>query len=219
MRLSAALTLIVATVAVASAQGSPAPEACVYDSSAPRAEVTGRILDPSGAPLVGASLTMRCGAFRQDARTIGDGSFRIAAPAGAYLLEAEAPGFDATAQEVRLDAAVPAQVEFTLEIGSFGSIITVSETGGFVASSSTSATKSDAPLIEIPQSVSVITADQMTARNVQSVAAAISYTASVDVNTFGTETRFDWINIRGFDQSTYGLYRDNSRWQLSLIHI
>ena len=60
MRLSVALTLIVATTAVATAQGSPAPEACVYDAAAPRAELTGKVVDPSGAPLVGASLTLRC---------------------------------------------------------------------------------------------------------------------------------------------------------------
>jgi len=82
-----------------------------------------------------------------------------------------------------------------------------------LAGSSTTATKEDAPLIEIPQSVSVVTQDQLTSRNVQTVSEAIRYTGSVDVDTYGTETRYDWINIRGFDQSTYGLYRDNSRWQ------
>lgn len=213
MRLAAALTLIAVTTTVAGAQGAAAPDACVFDPAAPRAEIAGKVVDPSGAPLVGAALTLRCGSFHQDARTIGNGTYSIAAPAGSYILEAEAPGFDPTAAPVVLAAGAPAALDLTLEIGTFGSIITVSEPGGFVASSSTSATKSDAPLIEIPQSVSVITLDQMTSRNVQSVASAISYTASVDVNTFGTETRFDWINIRGFDQSTYGLYRDNSRWQ------
>ena len=213
MRLAAALTLIAVTTTVAGAQGAAAPDACVFDPAAPRAEIAGKVVDPSGAPLVGAALTLRCGSFHQDARTIGNGTYSIAAPAGSYILEAEAPGFDPTAAPVVLAAGAPAALDLTLEIGTFGSIITVSEPGGFVASSSTSATKSDAPLIEIPQSVSVITLDQMTSRNVQSVASAISYTASVDVNTFGTETRFDWINIRGFDQSTYGLFRDNSRWQ------
>jgi len=59
----------------------------------------------------------------------------------------------------------------------------------------------------------VVTEDQLTTRNVQTVNQAIRYTGGVDVNTYGQETRYDWINIRGFDQSTYGLYRDNSRWQ------
>ena len=140
-------------------------------------------------------------------------AIRIAGTGRSVHPRGRGAGLRATAAPVQLDAAAPAARRFTLEIGTFGSIVTVSETGGFVAASSTSATKSDAPLIEIPQSVSVITLDQMTARNVQTVSAAISYTASVDVNTFGTETRFDWINIRGFDQSTYGLFRDNSRWQ------
>src|SRR5207247_7131415 len=165
----------------------------------------------SGAPLVGASVALRGGTFRQDARTTGDGTYRTSAPAGSYLIEVNAPGFDMAAETVQLTK--PDQRDFTLQTGTYSSIITVTEHGGFFAGSSTSATKTDAPLIEIPQSVSVVTQDQLTARNVQTVNEAIRYTGSVDVDTYGMETRYDWINIRGFDQSTYGLYRDNSRWQ------
>ncbi|HLQ45664.1 MAG TPA: TonB-dependent receptor plug domain-containing protein, partial [Planctomycetaceae bacterium] len=125
--------------------------------------------------------------------------------------EVNAPGFDMAAETVQLTK--PDQRDFTLQTGTYSSIITVTEPGGFFAGSSISATKTDAPLIEIPQSVSVVTQDQLTSRNVQTVNEAIRYTGSVDVDTYGTETRYDWINIRGFDQSTYGLYRDNSRWQ------
>ena len=139
MRLAAALTLIAVTTTVAGAQGAAAPDACVFDPAAPRAEIAGKVVDPSGAPLVGAALTLRCGSFHQDARTIGNGTYSIGAPAGSYILEAEAPGFDPTAAPVVLAAGAPAALDLTLEIGTFGSIITVSEPGGFVASSSTSA--------------------------------------------------------------------------------
>lgn len=50
---------------------------------------------------------------------------------------------------------------------------------GYVAVSGVTATKTDTPLIETPQSVSVVTSDQMTAQGAQSVAEALRYTASV----------------------------------------
>lgn len=212
-----ALMCLVPPIAAAQSSGveqKPAVsllESCRPDLSAARFSLSGKVSDPAGAPLVGARVTLRCGNFRQDARTTGDGTYRVSAPAGPYLIEVNAPGFDLAAERLQLAGAE--QRDFTLQTGTFSSIINVSEPGGFFAGSSASATKTDAPLIEIPQSVSVVTQDQLTSRNVQTVNEAIRYTGSVDVDTFGNETRFDWINIRGFDQSTYGLYRDNSRWQ------
>ena len=211
MRFSVILTLLLFPLAAAAQRSVNAVESCRPDLSAPRVVFSGSVADASGAPVVGASVTLRCGSYRLDGRTSGDGTYRITAPAGSYVVEVNAPGFETTAESLQLSEA--GQREFTLQTGSFSSIITVEETGGFSAASSTSATKMNAPLIEIPQSVSVITQDQMTSRNVQTVNEAIRYTGSVDVDTYGNETRFDWINIRGFDQSTYGLYRDNSRWQ------
>ena len=212
MRFSVTFTLMVLLPAIAAAQKPLSfAESCRPDPAAARVVLSGKVSDPSGAPLVGASVALRCGNFRQDSRTTGDGTYRVTAPAGPYLIEVNAPGFDMTMETTQLTK--PEQRDFTLQTGTFSSIITVNEPGGFFAGSSTTATKEDAPLIEIPQSVSVVTQDQLTSRNVQTVAEAIRYTGSVDVDTYGTETRFDWINIRGFDQSTYGLYRDNSRWQ------
>ena len=220
MRFSMSVALVCSLLpAITSAQSSAAAkkqpvsfvESCRPDPAAPRVALAGKVSDPTGAPLVGASVALRCGNFRQDARTTGDGTYRVTAPAGSYLIEVNAPGFDMAMETAQLTKAD--QRDFTLQTGTFSSIITVNEPGGFFAGSSTSATKTDAPLIEIPQSVSVVTQDQLTSRNVQTVSEAIRYTGSVDVDTYGTETRYDWINIRGFDQSTYGLYRDNSRWQ------
>jgi len=188
-------------------------DTCRVDADNPTVILSGRITDPGEGTLSGAIVILRCGAFRQEARTAADGTYRLTAPAGSYMLDADAPGFEPWFQTLELEAPGPQTLDLTLQVGAFASIVTVSERGGFVAGTSTTATKTDAPLIEIPQSVSVITEDQMTARNVQTVNEAIRYTGSVDVDTYGTETRYDWINIRGFDQSTYGLYRDNSRWQ------
>ena len=72
--------------------------------------------------------------------------------------------------------------------------------------------KSDTPLIEIPQSVSVISREQLDEQNVQSLSQALVYTAGISVNGTGTDTRYDWPSIRGFSATTYGMFLDGLRW-------
>lgn len=79
--------------------------------------------------------------------------------------------------------------------------------GGYVAEQSTAGTKTDTPILETPQSISVVTADQMEAQGAQTVTDALRYTSGVDVQPFGLDERFDWLNIRGYDASAF-LYRD-----------
>ena len=222
MKFAVAATLAALAAAPVGAQAPPAAtkpatatfaESCRVDAAQASVRFTGTVADPAGKPVPGANLILACGSFRREARTVGNGSYSFTAPAGTYQVDIEAPGFLPWAETVVLRSTGENQRSFKLAAGRFSSIVTVTATGGYVAASSTTSTKTDAPLIEVPQTVSVITVDQMTARNVQTVNEAIQYTGSVGVNTYGTEPRYDWINIRGFDQSTYGLFRDNSRWQ------
>ncbi|MCS0494540.1 TonB-dependent siderophore receptor [Ancylobacter sp. MQZ15Z-1] len=69
---------------------------------------------------------------------------------------------------------------------------------GYVARRSTAGSKTSTPLIEVPQSISVITRDQMDARAVQSVGQALDYSAGVVSQPYGTDPRFDAPIIRGF---------------------
>jgi iron complex outermembrane receptor protein len=187
--------------------------ACRFDATQPTARLNGMVADSTGATILGATVSLKCGSFRKDTHTLGDGTYSLSAPAGTYVLEVQAPGFEGTLETIQLAPDASQQRDFALKLGRLESIVTVTAPGGYVATSSTSATKTDAPLIEIPQTVSVITLDQMKARNVQTVNDAVEFTGGVAVNTYGTETRYDWLYIRGFNQSSYGLFRDNSRWQ------
>jgi iron complex outermembrane receptor protein len=78
---------------------------------------------------------------------------------------------------------------------------------GYKATRATTATKTDTPLIEAPQSISVITRDRLEAQNVQSLAEALRYTPGVQGEPFGFDPRFPSLQIRGF-QAFRGLYRD-----------
>jgi len=70
---------------------------------------------------------------------------------------------------------------------------------GYVAKSNSTASKTGTPLIETPQSVSVITKDQIAAQNAQTLGEVLSYTPGVVGEPFGTDPRFDAPIIRGFD--------------------
>lgn len=82
---------------------------------------------------------------------------------------------------------------------------------GLVAKRSITATKTDTPIIETPQSVSVVTRDQMDAQNIQSVSEALRYTAGVQAEANGPDPRADVAKIRGFSAGGRSAYRDGLR--------
>ncbi|MHA3790640.1 TonB-dependent siderophore receptor [Sphingomonas sp. YL-JM2C] len=78
---------------------------------------------------------------------------------------------------------------------------------GYVASRSMAGTKTNTPLIETPQSIAVITRDQMEDRGVKNLSDAFAYTAGV-IGDNVVEGRYDKPVIRGFSARQYldGLY-------------
>jgi iron complex outermembrane recepter protein len=74
---------------------------------------------------------------------------------------------------------------------------------GYVAGRSLAGTKTDTPLLETPQAISVVGRDQIADQGSQSLVEALRYTAGVSVNTNPNDTRFDSILIRGFQPVLY----------------
>ncbi len=74
---------------------------------------------------------------------------------------------------------------------------------GFVAKQAVTATKTDTPIMETPQSITVITRDRIELTGAQSAAQAAGYTAGVSAAGFGTDNRTDSIKIRGTDSTQY----------------
>lgn len=82
---------------------------------------------------------------------------------------------------------------------------------GYVAESASVATKTNTPLVKVPQSVSVVTRQSLDDRNVQTLNDAVAYTPGVQAGVFGYDPRFDAIYVRGFDTTYNGIYRDGLR--------
>ncbi|HDS7761645.1 TPA: ferrichrome porin FhuA [Escherichia coli] len=66
------------------------------------------------------------------------------------------------------------------------------------ARQSATGTKTDTPIQKVPQSISVVTAEEMALHQPKSVKEALSYTPGVAVGTHGASNTYDYLIIRGF---------------------
>jgi len=79
---------------------------------------------------------------------------------------------------------------------------------GNIARRSATGTKTDTPLIETPQSVSVLTADRIQVLGGTQIRDALAYTPGVNAAPFGHDSRYEWINLRGFNGYAPGFFLD-----------
>ncbi|KAB8041663.1 TonB-dependent siderophore receptor [Janthinobacterium aquaticum] len=130
----------------------------------------------------------------------------VAQPNGSYALRAAAPAAVAAARPAQVDATLPA---ITISASTERETAT-GPLRGYMARRATSATKSDTALIENPQSVSVVTADEISDRNAESLDETLRYTAGVTPNQrpLGSD---DSSLLRGFTVETAGLLQDGLR--------
>lgn len=71
--------------------------------------------------------------------------------------------------------------------------------------------KSDTPVVEVPQSLSIVGRDLMDAQDVQTVSQAIAYQAGVFNGSTSANGRYDRISLRGFDVTNTGVLQDGLR--------
>jgi iron complex outermembrane receptor protein len=77
-----------------------------------------------------------------------------------------------------------------------------------VAERTLTGTKTNTPIMETPQAISVVGQEEIRDQNPQNLAGALRYAPGVRSETFGNDTRNDWFKIRGFDAQDVGLFQD-----------
>jgi len=172
--------------------------------------IAGRTVDPSGAAVAGAALRLEdsAGGLVGTQSAGPDGRFVFSGLAGGlYAIEVEAEGFSAERREVSV-AGREVNVTIRLRVSGVAEEITVMAAPDYAAETAVTATKTDTPLLETPQSISVITRDQLHTQDVNDLGEALRYTPGVQGEPFGFDPRFTSLQIRGFDASATGLYRD-----------
>ena len=74
---------------------------------------------------------------------------------------------------------------------------------GIVATRSATGTKTDTPLLETPQSISVVTRRQIEEQGAQTVSEALRTTPGVVAQWSGYDVRYDYMLVRGFQPTTF----------------
>ncbi len=140
-----------------------------------------------------------------DALLSGSGLKAMPQPNGSYLLGIDAMPVGGTRERERGDTAAslpPVTVrDRILRETATGPVV------GWVAQRTATGAKADTALIDIPQSVSVITADELSARAVASVKEAVGYTAGVTPSA-SFDLREDLTTFRGFPFDWASFYLD-----------
>jgi iron complex outermembrane receptor protein len=206
-----AITILLTLSAAAFAQKPNKPtSSCSIPAGAAPTNLTLRVTDQQGALIPRAELELRCGATLLTALTTDEGIASLHPRAGTYTLTVRSPGFAPTTLAVQLPASDPLVIK--LDIGSATDTVNVSGDSGFVPYASNAGSKTNALLLEVPQSISIVGQPEMEARGVITVNEALRYTPGIQADEYGVEPRFDWLKIRGFDAQTFGIFRDGMRF-------
>src|SRR5690606_38219852 len=78
-----------------------------------------------------------------------------------------------------------------------------SPVAGYVVRRSATGTKTDTPLSETPQAITVIPRDQIVDQGAQNIQDTMNYAAGVRPNAYGVDNRADYVRIRGVEPVQY----------------
>ncbi len=159
--------------------------------------VTGKVVDPSGAAIVGATVTLTAGNNHRETTSDTRGLYRFdQLPPGTYIILALRDGFSPRTQDVVVPAGQVVTLDLPLEIGGYKEDVTVA----FTAASALSAMKMETPIADIPLSVQSYTESFIKAIETTNVGDLYNYTTGV---ARSGNTAVDFV-IRGVRASNSG---------------
>ena len=162
--------------------------------SAQASPVTGRVVDPQGASVASAEISLVPSASGQRTRTTrsnADGSFAIDSVApGEYTLIVRAPGFTETAQSVSAGAA--ANVTVTLKIAGIVEDVTVQ--GALLGTAATG--KTNLPVRDMPMTINTVPGQVIQEQGANDLVAALQNVPGV--YAFTNYGIYEGYTFRGF---------------------
>lgn len=169
----------------------------------PTAELRGRVLDESGAPVAKASVSAVQVAGSADPAAVSvsseSGEFVLRLVPGTYAIRIAADGFKPVLREVDVAETDLSTYEFVLSISERIESITVTETPAYQVEMIESATKTATALRDIPQSITVISHEQIHDQMMMSIGDVVRYTPGI--TAVQGENNRDQIVIRGNSSS------------------
>jgi len=155
----------------------------------------GRVVDPNRAAIPGADIGISGGTLPSStAVTDRNGEFSVTLDPGEYSVRVIAEGFSEVTQQVNLKTSSQ-PLEIVLPVGPSNATVTITDIAAYGVSSISTATKTLTPLRDIPQSISVVTKEQIRDQSMAGIADVVAYVPGVTA-AMGEGNR-DQLVIRG----------------------
>jgi catecholate siderophore receptor len=156
--------------------------------------LSGKVLDANRAVVTGARVTAQSGQKRVNTVTDQNGEFTFQVESGDYTLKVVADGF-LDASRTLGSAQLNQPFEIMLEVGLPSATVMITDAGGYQVGAVSSATRTPTLLRDIPQSISVLTQDQIRDQSMQSIADVVNYVPGI--TSHQGENNRDQLVIRG----------------------
>ena len=167
-------------------------------SAQTQSSIRGKVLDPASARISGAQISAVPDGSASPGRTTAsdaNGEFTLSLNAGKYTLQISKQNFVTATRNVDLSASPVELADIVLQVAPVGSSVTVSDSTGYLTPSSSSATKTNTPLLDVPQSITVISRDQIKDQMMTSIGDVVRYVPGV--TSIQGENNRDQLVIRG----------------------
>ena len=172
-------------------------------------DLEGTILDSTGAAVAGAEVVLRPAAGAREWRILTDSAGRFvlhAVPDGQYSIRVGAAGFTAAEQRVTI-AGQKSVITVTLSPAAVSESVSVrAET--YQEKAASIGSKTDTPLIDLPQAISVVNRQLLSDQRVLTLEEALKNVAGVKAGGYYRD--WDYYRIRGFD-AAFTTYIDGLR--------
>ncbi|HET9712135.1 MAG TPA: TonB-dependent receptor plug domain-containing protein, partial [Pyrinomonadaceae bacterium] len=157
--------------------------------------VRGKVVDQNRAAIPGADIwASGTGLPSSSAVTDKNGEFSLMLEPGEYQVRVIAEGFSEVMEKVNpITRTEP--LEFVLPVGPSNASVTITDTAAYGVNSISTATKTLTPLRDIPQSISVVTKEQIRDQSLSSISDVVAYVPGV--NAHMGEGNRDQLVIRG----------------------
>lgn len=172
--------------------------------------IHGTITDTTHARIQGATISVSSssGVVTRSATSDQGGEFNLALPPGDYVLSVSRRGFKPASVNVHLPSPEAAALVLELPVASANDIVTVVEGAPYAIPVTSSATKTATPLIDIPQSVTVVTKELIHDQMMDSIADVVNYIPGITMHQ--GENNRDQLVIRG-NSTSADFYLDGVR--------
>lgn len=166
-----------------------------------RFSLHGRVLDATRAPIAGARVnaTPDGPGSRASALTDQRGEFTLLLTPDTYTIRVAADGFLEATDHLTAAAAGADSREFVLEVAGFRDTVTVNAEDGYQVPAIRSAMKTQTPLRDVPQSITIVTKELMKDQLMMSVGDVLRYVPGIQMHQ--GENNRDQVIIRGNSSS------------------